>query len=104
MGCTNRRFEPLLGGGFVVEFFDSPDLSGPVRHTATQEEAEAFWFGPVGGGKVDPARYSARLTGHFVPETTGEHRVGIFSAGLSRVFVDGRLVADAWTHWQHGRT
>jgi len=103
-GCTNRRFEPLLGGGFDVEFFDSPDLSGPVKATARQEDAEAFWFGAVGEGKVDPARYSARLTGAFVPEQSGPHRVGVFSAGLSRVFVDGKLVADAWSNWKPGRT
>ena len=34
-GCTNHRFEPLLTGDFTVEFFDSPDLSGPVAHTET---------------------------------------------------------------------
>lgn len=103
-GCTNRRFEPLLTGGFTVEFFDSPDLSGPVVHTTSQQDAEAFWFGAVGGGKVDPARYSARLTGRYVAEASGPHRVGIFSAGLSRVLVEGRVVADAWTQWSHGRT
>jgi beta-glucosidase len=103
-GCTNRRFEPLLEGGFAVEFFDSPDLSGPVRHRETMPEAQAFWFGAVGGGKVDPARYSARLTGRFTPAASGAYRVGAFAAGLVRVFLDGRLVADAWSGWTPGST
>ena len=30
-------------------------LSGPVVHRETMSEAQAFWFGAVGGGKVDPA-------------------------------------------------
>jgi beta-glucosidase len=103
-GCTNRRFEPLLGGDLAVEFFNSPDLSGPVRHRETMAGAQAFWFGAVGGGKVDPARYSARLTGRFTPAASGTHRVGAFAAGLVRVFVDGRLVADAWSGWRPGST
>jgi beta-glucosidase len=103
-GATNHRFEPLLTGPFKVEFFNSPDLSGPVVHTGAQENAEGFWFGRLAEGKVDPARYSARLTGRFTPERTATHRVGVFSAGLSRVLVDGKLVADAWTDWHAGRT
>ncbi len=103
-GCTNHRWEPLLTGRFAVEFFDSPDLSGPVAHRETIEDAQGFWFGAVGGGKVDPHRYSARLTGRFTPAATGPHRVGAFAAGLVRVRVDGKLVADAWTGWKPGHT
>ena len=103
-GAGNNRFEPLLRGAFATDYFASEDLSGPVVHSDTMEEAQAFWIGRVADGKVDPLHFSARLTGQFTPGITGEHRVGIYSAGLGRVFVDGRLVADAWTHWQRGRT
>ncbi len=103
-GCDNHRFEPLLTGEFKVEFFNSPELLGGAVHTTRQQNAEAFWFGAIADGKVDPARYSVRLTGKFTPEVTAEYRVGVFSAGLSRVYVDGKLIADAWRHWQAGRT
>jgi beta-glucosidase len=103
-GCTNHRFEPLLTGDFTAEFFDSPDLSGPVAHVEQMPEAQAFWFGAVGGGKVDPGRYSARLTGSFTPAESGVHRIGAFAAGLVRVHLDGRLVADAWSDWKPGST
>jgi beta-glucosidase len=103
-GATNRRFEPLLEGEFQLEFYDSPDLSGPVMYRSTQTSAEAFWFGGVGGGKVEPAAYSVRLTGNFSPAASGEHQVGVFSAGHARVFVDDQLVADSWSHWTAGRT
>ena len=53
---------------------------------------------------MDPSDFSARLTGEYVPEVSGLHRVGVFSAGVSRVFVDGVLVADAWTGWKPRRT
>jgi beta-glucosidase len=103
-GCDNRRWEPLLAGDFEAEFFASTDLSGPVVHREPMAEAQAFWFGAVGGGKVDPQRYSVRLTGSYTPAASGRYRVGAFAAGLVRVLVDGRLVADAWTGWTPGRT
>lgn len=103
-GCTNHRFEPLLRGRFKVEYFANETLSGEPAHIGEQDEAQAFWIGNVGGGKVDPLHFSARLTGSFTPEVSGEYRVGIYAAGFGKVFVDGKLVADAATNWTKGRT
>lgn len=103
-GCTNHRFEPLLRGEFKVEYFANEKLSGEPAHVTTQDEAQAFWIGRIAEGKVDPLHFSARLTGSFTPETSGEHRVGIYAAGFAKVFVDGNLIADDWTHWTKGRT
>ena len=103
-GVTNHRFEPLLHSEFRVDYFNSPDLSGEVVHRDTQQGSEAFLFGAVGGGKVDPQRWSARFTTRFVPAASGEHRVGIAAAGHARVKIDGVLVADDWSQWKKGRT
>lgn len=103
-GCTNHRFEPLLRGNFTVDYFDNESLGGEPVHTGSQDEAQAFWIGRVAEGKVDPLHFSARLTGSFTPELSGTHRVGIYAAGFAKVFVDGKLIADAWTNWTKGRT
>ncbi len=103
-GCTNHRFEPVLRGQFKVEYFANEKLIGEPAHVTTQDEAQAFWIGHIAEGKVDPLHFSARLTGSFTPETSGTHRVGIYSAGFAKVYVDGKLIADAWTNWQKGRT
>jgi beta-glucosidase len=103
-GCTNHRFEPVVRGTFRVEYFDNETVNGTPVHVGTQEDSMAFWIGEVAEGKVDPHHFSARLSGTFTPEESGEHRVGIYAAGLARVFIDGRLVADAWTNWTAGRT
>lgn len=103
-GCTNHRFEPVLRGSFKVEYFANQTLDGEPVHVGSQDEAQAFWIGQVAEGKVDPLHFSARLTGNFTPDTTGTHRVGIYSAGFAKVYVDGKLVADAWTNWTKGRT
>ena len=80
----------------------SPARSSTPRRMA---EAQAFWIGAVGGGKVDPARFSARLTGRFVARG---HRRRTASApsppAWSGCSVDGALVADAWTGWTPGAT
>lgn len=103
-GCTNHRFEPLLRTPLQVDYFANETLSGVPVHSEKMDEAQAFWIGQVAEGKVDPLHFSARLTGHFTPEESGTHRLGIYSAGFARVFVDGKLVADAWTDWTKGRT
>jgi beta-glucosidase len=103
-GCTNHRFEPVLKGDFKVEYFANETLAGEPAHVADQDEAQAFWIGHIADGKVDPLHFSARLSGSFTPETSGTHRVGIYSAGFAKVYVDGKLIADAWTNWSKGRT
>ncbi len=103
-GCTNDRFEPLLRGVLDVDYFDNLTLSGEPVHRGTIEDAQTFWIGQVAEGKVDALHFSARIKGRFTPEASGEHRVGIYAAGFAKVYVDGKLVADAWTNWTKGRT
>jgi beta-glucosidase len=103
-GCGNTRYEPLLPSELTVEFFGDRKLGGEVVHTEKMQGAEAFWVGRVAAGKLPASDFSARLTAQFVPEHTGTYRVGIASAGLSRVYVNGLLVADAWTNWSKGHT
>lgn len=104
VGCGNDRFEPLLRGTLAVEYFANEKLAGEPVHIGTQEDAQAFWIGNVADGKVDPLHFSARVRATYTPEKSGTHRVGVCSAGFAKVFVDGKLVADAWTNWTKGRT
>ncbi|WP_436071635.1 beta-glucosidase H [Devosia sp. LjRoot3] len=104
VGCGNDRFEPLLRGTLTVEYFANERLAGEPVHIGTQEDAQAFWIGNVADGKVDPLHFSARVRATYAPEKSGTHRVGIYSAGFAKVFVDSKLVADAWTNWTKGRT
>ena len=103
-GCTNHRFEPMLSGDFTVEFFRGRRLQGAAVATEKMTEVMAFWIPPLGGGAVDASDFSARVTGVFVPQASGLHRVGVFAAGYAKVFVDGRLVANAWDGWKKGQT
>lgn len=103
-GCTNHRWEPLLTGPLSVDYFANRDLMGDPVHHDVIHDALTFWIAPVAGGKVEPTQFSARMTGSFTPETSGLYRVGVYAAGYARVFVDGVLIADAWSGWTKGRT
>ncbi|MGK6317495.1 beta-glucosidase H [Neorhizobium sp. DT-125] len=103
-GCGNSRFQPLLQAKLQVEYFANRTLSGNVVHVETMEAAEAFWLDRIAQGKISSDRFSARLKAQFVPEEAGIYRLGVASAGLSKVYVNGTLVADAWTNWTRGRT
>lgn len=103
-GCTNDRFEPLLTGEFTAEFFAGKALQGEVLHRIVMSDLMAFWIPPLGGGKVDPFNFSARVSGTFTPQASGLHRVGVFAAGYAKVLVDGRVIANAWDGWKKGAT
>lgn len=103
-GCSNDRFEPLLQQEIGIAFFDNERLEGEPVHHGTMDEAQAFWVGRIAENKVDARRFSARMSAKYVPEQDGLHRIGIASAGYAKVYLDGKLVADAWTDWRKGRT
>ncbi len=104
-GCTNHRFEPLLKGDLTVDYFANTDLSGEPVFQEKWDEAHTFWAIGIAEGKVEPGNFSARLSTDYVPEDGGLHRVGVCAAGYARVFVDGKLVADAGQEvWKRGRT
>jgi beta-glucosidase len=103
-GCTNHRFEPMPETPFEVEVFASHDFSGPVVHRLTLPQAQGWWSRGFADNKVEHGKYTARATGSFTPPVSGTYNVGIFSAGLARVLVNGQLAADAWSNWRPGRT
>jgi beta-glucosidase len=102
-GCTNNKLLPVLRGKFNVEYFNTPDLSGPVVFREERADGEAMWFNEVAPG-VDRAPFSVRLSGRYTPETSGEHQFGLTSVGLSRLFLNGTLLVDNWDAWAPGDT
>ena len=87
-GCTNHRFEPMLKGELQVDYFGGKALQGPVLHHETMIDGMAFWIPPLGGGKVDPFNFSARVTGHLhargLGHAPGRHCGGGLCQGVRR--------------------
>ncbi len=111
-GCTNYRLLPVLDTslvfagtqgnehGLAVEYFNNGDLGGTPVYQETQSTAELMWFALPEG--VDPQQFSARMSGRFTPQETGAHTFSLVSAGLSRLFIDGREVIENWTQQTSG--
>ncbi|MDP9351402.1 MAG: glycoside hydrolase family 3 C-terminal domain-containing protein, partial [Chloroflexota bacterium] len=107
IGCTNHKVLPRLSptllaqveaeGGFTFECYSNPDLAGDPVHRATTKSSEQVWLGEVAPG-VDPGAFSASMTGRLMVTESGAHTLGLSSAGLTRLYVDGREVIDNWTH------
>ena len=98
-GCDNERFTVPVKN-LAVSYFNTPDLSGAVVATG-QATGECVWMGLPHAG-VDPAVFSASLKGSFTPDVSGPHRLGLASAGRSRLLLDGREVIENWDSWRPG--
>ncbi|ACP24464.1 beta-glucosidase [Sinorhizobium fredii NGR234] len=103
-GCTNHRFEPLIEHPTTFEFFQGRELLGDPVKVVEEPSSLGVWLPPVADGLVDPHHFSARMRTRFTAAEDGIHRIGLTSAGLGRVYVDGELVVDAWTCWTRGTT
>ena len=113
LGCTNYKEQPLIdarllspddgavGHGLTIDYFDNPDLAGAPVASSLATSSEQIWLGTVAEG-VDQRRFSARFRGTFTPDETGPHTFGLLSAGLSRLYLDGREVIDNWTRQTRG--
>ncbi len=106
LGCTNHKLLPLLGehlhGTLIVEYFNSPDLSGEVVYRTTNPTGEMMWMDAVGHG-VEP-EFSARFSGTLSVDQVGQYALDLISAGLSRLLVGGKVVVDNWDAWTQGDT
>lgn len=102
-GCMNHRWEPLVEN-VTAQFYANETLDGDPVHTEPMDASVAFWLEGVGGGKVDPEHFSARVTCSFTADEAGPHSFGLHAAALARLYVDGTLVVDAWEGWTKGRT
>ncbi len=96
-GCSTRRELPHLTGtefdGGQISYFDSLDCTGdsvqslPMRRTY-------FMVGTDNLQVADKYRFSARLTGSFVPQVGGEYVVGFATVCPARLFIDDELIID----------
>jgi beta-glucosidase len=112
-GCTIHRLLPLPDNGQVlagkegdepgleVEYFNNSTPAGTPVWSERTPSTELAWFGPLPEG-VNRQEFSVRATGRFVPPASGVYTFGLTSAGVSRLYIDGRQVIDNWTDHVRG--
>ncbi len=111
-GCSNDKSTPLLdaawltpadgqGQGLTIEFFNNLDLEGQPALSRVAAGMRQVWFGPV-APEVDAKNFAARLSGTLRAPADGVYLFSLVSAGLSRLYLDDRLVVDNWTAQKRG--
>jgi len=113
-GCTRHRRLPRLEPPLLapldesdsdarvrIEFFEGPTPDGEPVAVHTARRAECTWIGSPAEG-VDARVFSALLHASLRVPESGPWSLGVSSAGLARVRLDGELVLDNWTAWQRG--
>jgi beta-glucosidase len=103
-GCQNHRWEPLLHGDILIEFFARDDLGGEVVATSKLTSAVEFLYPEPVEGKIAQNDFSCRASVSYTAEATGPHSFGLHTAGKSRLKVNGEIIIDIWDDWEKGRT
>jgi beta-glucosidase len=97
---TEFRTEATGGqSGLKAEFFPNPDLGGSPAMTRIDEHVH---FEPARGADGAEANVSARWTGYFTPNISGNYLVFVQGPGENggyRLYVDKKLVFDNWKRW-----
>ncbi len=103
VGADIHRWVPVLRAPMTIEYFDSPDLDGPVVHVQQVDSTEQMWTEQL-PACVTGAHFSARTRLDYVAQQSGHYQFSLISAGRSRAFINGQLAVDAWSGWSRGET
>jgi beta-glucosidase len=80
-----------FGSGLHAQYFAGGDLAGDPVLTRTEPTLDI----PETPAGV-PEHWSARWTGTLTPPETGRYRLSLLTAGIVRLYVDGKLVRTAY--------
>ncbi|MDH5504112.1 MAG: glycoside hydrolase family 3 C-terminal domain-containing protein [Acidimicrobiia bacterium] len=80
--------------GFLVEYFDNPDLAEPSVRTVTTSKSFLAFFGG-GDAWVDHDQFSLRVSGQFEATLDGVHAFAASAGGSLRVTANDQVVVDA---------
>ena len=100
--------------GIFAEYFNNRELLGEPVLTRVERAIDFNWgYGTRGAennGSGSPApgivnldRWSARWTGKFISPGEGWYEIGLKADNGVRLYLDGRLVIDAWTDAAPGK-
>jgi beta-glucosidase len=82
--------------GLKAEYFNNQELRGPAATVRTDASINFNW------GRYNPTpeltgnNFSARWTGKLKAPETGNYRIGFTADDGARLYLDGKLLVDAW--------
>lgn len=112
-GCTTHKYLPAIEAelltnsldankhGFSFEMFGNGGFGGEPDDHGIERRGKIAYFGSY-ARVLKGQEFSVRYKAVFTAETTGDHEFGLISAGLARMYVDGRELIDNWTSQEPG--
>jgi len=82
--------------GLSAEYFANTKLSGDAALKRVDRTINFEWNNVSPGPGVPAQNYSVRWAGELVPPVDGDYRIGADTDGGSRIFLDGKKIADDW--------
>ena len=92
---------PRSPAGITMDLFDNRELDGDAAVSTTLRSARALWLGEF-TDRLDPRRFSARLTGTIRVDEPGDWTFGLSTTASTRVLLDGEVLIDAWDDRERG--
>ncbi len=86
---------PETPPGLLAEYFATPDFSGPPV-TRTDPQVSFDWGDGAPAEGLPAEDFSVRWVGHLRVPASGRYRFTLVVDGGARLWVDHRLVVDAW--------
>ncbi len=83
-------------GGFKAEYFNNKELQGPPALVRTDEQINFDWSRGRPAPEINEDGFSVRWTGKFTPPESGEYQLGVMADDGARLYLDGKLLVDAW--------
>jgi len=83
-------------GGFKGEYFNNKELKGEPVVVRTDEQINFDWSRGRPAPEINEDGFSVRWTGKFVPPESGTYQLGAMADDGVLVYVDGKLLVDAW--------
>jgi beta-glucosidase len=93
-------------GHATLSFYDNTSLSGTPVWSASVDTRNGHMLFIDSLPDYIPEKCSCRLEATFEPSRSGQWEFGLYSVGLSKLFINDELVADNWSeaNWQQGTT
>lgn len=82
--------------GLQGEYFDNPDLSGDPILVRIDRWIRFDWGLRSPDPRIPTDNFSTRWTGKLVPPDSGVYEISLVSDGGFRLWIDGKLLIDAW--------
>ena len=99
-GCDIHRTLPTLRTAANIEYFEGLELEGEVLAREEVQRLHFVWMGRPADSVS--TTFSARITCDYEVPTDGLHKLGLMSAGRSRLYLDDTLLVDNWTRQESG--